>query len=123
MNHKFRPELWPTQIKSKLKSWKYRLIAYIKRLLFPIYLFPLKLVTYSTYYLAIQVLRQLFQNCLLGNNFYLLCLYRIPVFIASRALWRLRQVFLFRVGGQPDFETVGSPGGRRPVRRLRLFCI
>ena len=123
MNLKLNPEKLITQTQAKIKNWQLRFIAYIKRLLFPIYLFPLKLVTYSTYYLAIQILRQLFQNRILGNNFYLLCLYRIPVFIASRALRRLRQVFLFRVGGQPDFETVSGPGGRRPVRRLRFFCI
>ena len=90
MKIKINPDQLVEKFKYKLHLWRLRFIAYIKRLLFPLYLFPLKLVTYSTYYLAIQVLRQLFQNCLLGNNFYLLCLYRIPVFIASRALWRLQ---------------------------------
>ena len=50
MKIKFNPRLLLTQVKSKLKSWKLRLIAYIKRLLFPIYFFPIKLFTYSTYY-------------------------------------------------------------------------
>ena len=53
MNLKLNPEKLITQTQAKIKNWQLRLIAYIKRLLFPIYLFQLKLVTYSTYYLAI----------------------------------------------------------------------
>ena len=53
MNLKFDPEKIIAQAKVKIKNWQLRFVAYIKRLLFPIYLFPLKLVTYSTYYLAI----------------------------------------------------------------------
>jgi hypothetical protein len=37
--------------KSKIRELKNRLKAYFKRLLFPLHLFPLKLVTYSLYYL------------------------------------------------------------------------
>ncbi len=37
--------------KSKLKELKNRLKAYFERLLFPLHLFPLKLITYSLYYL------------------------------------------------------------------------
>ena len=38
------------KIKAKWKSLTTRFVAYIKRLLFPIYLFPLKLFTYSLFY-------------------------------------------------------------------------
>jgi S1-C subfamily serine protease len=37
--------------KSKIRELKNRLKAYFKRLLFPLHLFPLKLITYSLYYL------------------------------------------------------------------------
>ena len=53
MKLKFKPELIVSRIKAKLKSWKLRFIAYIKRLLFPLYFFPLKLITYSAYYLVV----------------------------------------------------------------------
>jgi len=59
MNHKFNPEKLIYQAKVKIKNWQLRFIAYIKRLLFPLYLFPLKLVTYSTYYLAIFLIKLL----------------------------------------------------------------
>ena len=59
MNYQFQPELWLVQAKAKIKNWQSRFIAYIKRLLFPLYLFPLKLVTYSTYYLAIFLIKLL----------------------------------------------------------------
>lgn len=39
------------KLKIKLKEYSVRVKAYIKRLLHPIYLFPIKLVTYSLYYL------------------------------------------------------------------------
>jgi len=45
------------KIKNKLSSWSKRLKAYFKRLLFPIYLFPIKLITYSIYYLIKFTLR------------------------------------------------------------------
>ena len=38
------------RLRHAIKSISLRLKAYIKRLLFPLYLFPLKLVTYSAYY-------------------------------------------------------------------------
>lgn len=40
------------KIKSRCKSFTASLKAYIKKLLFPVYLFPIKLLTYSTYYLV-----------------------------------------------------------------------
>lgn len=39
------------KIKNKVFSWSKRFKAYIKRLLFPIYLFPVKLITYTIYYI------------------------------------------------------------------------
>ena len=39
------------KIKKKLSTWKFNFLAYINRLLFPIYLFPFKLFTYSLYYI------------------------------------------------------------------------
>lgn len=53
MNFRFDPDKIIAKAKFKLKSWRLRFIAYIKKLLFPLYLFPLKLVTYSAYYLTI----------------------------------------------------------------------
>lgn len=41
-----------TKIKNRLSNFIAWLIAYFKRLLFPIYLFPIKLVTYSAFYLV-----------------------------------------------------------------------
>lgn len=52
MNIKFRPKLFLVQVKLKLYSWKIRFITYIKHLLFPLYFFPIKLITYSAYYLV-----------------------------------------------------------------------
>ena len=37
--------------RSKVKELSQRLKAYFKRLLFPLYLFPVKLLTYSIYYI------------------------------------------------------------------------
>ena len=39
-------------IKTTSKNLVTRFVAYFKRLLFPIYLFPIKLVTYTVYYLV-----------------------------------------------------------------------
>ena len=59
MTFKFQPELWLALAEAKIKSWQLRFIAYIRRLLFPLYLFPLKLVTYSAYYLAVFLIKLL----------------------------------------------------------------
>ena len=59
MKNKFNPRLLFTQAKSKLKSWKLSFIAYIKRLLFPIYFFPIKLFTYSLYYLTLFLIKSI----------------------------------------------------------------
>ncbi len=47
-------------IKSRLQTWFIRLVKYFKRLLFPIYLFPLKLLTYSVYYLILFIFKLVF---------------------------------------------------------------
>lgn len=39
------------RVRAKIKEFKLRLKAYFKRLLFPLYLFPVKLITYSIYYI------------------------------------------------------------------------
>ena len=48
------------QIKVKISKLLLRLKAYIKRLLFPLYLFPVKLITYSLYYFLKFILKLLF---------------------------------------------------------------
>src|SRR3989344_581978 len=40
-----------TKIKTYFFSVTQKLKSYIKKLLFPLYLFPIKLITYSTYYI------------------------------------------------------------------------
>lgn len=57
MKFKFDPEKLITQAKFKLKSWRVRFVAYIRRLLFPLYFFPIKLVTYSSYYIIVFVFK------------------------------------------------------------------
>lgn len=57
MKFKLQPEILIAQAKARIKNWRLRFIAYIKRLLFPIYFFPLKLITYSAYYLVIFVFK------------------------------------------------------------------
>ena len=47
--------------KIKLKTWKSSFIKYIKRLLLPIYFFPIKLFTYSTYYFLKFLIKTLIQ--------------------------------------------------------------
>jgi len=46
-----------TKIKSKWTSATTRLKAYFKKLLFPIYLFPIKFITYTIYYLVIFIFK------------------------------------------------------------------
>jgi len=48
------------KIKSKFNSVVGRLKAYFKRLLFPMYLFPVKLITYSTFYLVKFLIKLVF---------------------------------------------------------------
>jgi hypothetical protein len=69
-NLKFDPKKLIYQAKAKLKIWQLRFIAYIKRLLFPLYLFPLKLVTYSTYYLALFLIKLLIWPFKSYTNFF-----------------------------------------------------
>lgn len=57
MKFKFDPDRWIKEFKFKLYSWRLRFIAYIKKLLFPLYFFPLKLITYSTYYIVIFLIK------------------------------------------------------------------
>ena len=49
------------ELAAKIKSQKTRLVSilkgYFKRLLFPLYLFPIKLVTYTLYYLVVFVIK------------------------------------------------------------------
>lgn len=46
-----------SRIDKKIREFYARLKAYIRRLLFPIYLFPVKILTYSTYYLVKLILK------------------------------------------------------------------
>ncbi len=48
------------KIKSRVLHVVSSLIRYIKKLLFPLYLFPIKLVTYSTYYILKFIIKLLF---------------------------------------------------------------
>ena len=48
------------KIKSKFNSVVGRLKAYFKRLLFPLYLFPVKLITYTSYYLVKFLIKFIF---------------------------------------------------------------
>ncbi len=47
-------------IKEKVGIWLKRLRAYFKRLLFPLYFFPIKLITYTTYYLIKFIFKLIF---------------------------------------------------------------
>ena len=49
------------KIKEKLSTWKSSFISYIKRLLLPIYFFPIKLFTYSTYYFIKFLIKTIIQ--------------------------------------------------------------
>lgn len=49
-----------TRIKAQTRRFTASLKAYFKRLLFPIYLFPIKLITYSIYYLVKFVIKLIF---------------------------------------------------------------
>jgi len=47
-------------IKARWKNFATRLRAYVKRLLFPLYLFPVKIVTYTLFYLVLFVFKLIF---------------------------------------------------------------
>lgn len=53
-------DTFTTRAATKIKAYFLRLKAYFKRLLFPIWLFPIKLVTYTAYYLVKFVFKLIF---------------------------------------------------------------
>lgn len=59
------------KIKKRLKIWQSSFIAYIKRLFFPVYLFPIKLITYSLYYLVKFLIKTILQ--LIKLSWFCLC--------------------------------------------------
>jgi hypothetical protein len=48
------------KIKFKVKNFRGRLKAYFKKLLFPLYLFPIKLITYSAFYIVKFIIKFIF---------------------------------------------------------------
>lgn len=49
-------------IRKRVREYKLRFSAYIKRLLFPIYFFPIKLLTYSAYYLVLFSIKAIIKS-------------------------------------------------------------